>query len=161
MTGESSKALQTLPRGLYNQPRPQPSSSWKSQQSDIVLSGRVPHLQLSLTLSVPADQCPTASCIGSASAISLDQVPARLRTRDSAMALTRGSGSSIFDPFFGNSIFDPFENFPLFDRMPLPTFPRDVSSVANTRVDWVETPEAHVFKADLPGMYITCDISSH
>ncbi|KAG6554353.1 hypothetical protein Mapa_004270 [Marchantia paleacea] len=68
------------------------------------------------------------------------------------MALTRGSGSSIFDPFFGNSIFDPFENFPLFDRMAFPTISHDAGSVANTRVDWVETPEAHVYKADLPGM---------
>jgi hypothetical protein len=26
-----------------------------------------------------------------------------------------------------------------------------VQAVASTRIDWVETPEAHVFKADLPG----------
>ena len=24
--------------------------------------------------------------------------------------------------------------------------------MANTRIDWKETPEAHIFKADLPGM---------
>ncbi|KAL2652682.1 hypothetical protein R1flu_020810 [Riccia fluitans] len=52
-------------------------------------------------------------------------------------------------------IVDPFEGFSLFDRQPFvgyANFPQDISSVANTRVDWVETPEAHVFKADLPGL---------
>ncbi|KAL2634934.1 hypothetical protein R1flu_006413 [Riccia fluitans] len=71
------------------------------------------------------------------------------------MALIRGS-NSLFDPFFGSSsIVDPFEGFSLFDRQPFvgfANFPQDISSVANTRVDWVETPEAHVFKADLPGL---------
>ncbi|XP_024527571.1 17.6 kDa class I heat shock protein-like [Selaginella moellendorffii] len=31
-------------------------------------------------------------------------------------------------------------------------FARDVSAVANTRIDWCETPHAHVLKADLPGL---------
>jgi hypothetical protein len=25
-------------------------------------------------------------------------------------------------------------------------------AIANTNVDWVETPEAHIFKVDLPGI---------
>jgi hypothetical protein len=62
-------------------------------------------------------------------------------------------------PFFGSgrsSIFDPFE--PGFWDHPWSSAlfgknlgKEDVQAVASTRVDWVETPDAHVFKADLPG----------
>ncbi len=65
-------------------------------------------------------------------------------------------------PFFGSgrsSIFDPFE--PSFWDHPVDPWSsglfgknlgkEDVQAVASTRIDWVETPEAHVFKADLPG----------
>ncbi|XP_023530009.1 17.8 kDa class I heat shock protein-like [Cucurbita pepo subsp. pepo] len=31
-------------------------------------------------------------------------------------------------------------------------FGGETSAMANTRIDWKETPEAHIFKADLPGM---------
>ncbi|KAJ7567425.1 hypothetical protein O6H91_02G146300 [Diphasiastrum complanatum] len=31
-------------------------------------------------------------------------------------------------------------------------FAQDGCAIASTRVDWVETSEAHVFKADLPGL---------
>ncbi|BBN16621.1 HSP20 family protein [Marchantia polymorpha subsp. ruderalis] len=67
--------------------------------------------------------------------------------------IPRAFGSTGLDPFFGSSIFDPFESLSgsLFDRA-FPTLDKDVSAVANTRVDWMETPETHVFKADLPGM---------
>ncbi|KAG6546651.1 hypothetical protein Mapa_011840 [Marchantia paleacea] len=67
--------------------------------------------------------------------------------------IPRAFGNSVFDPIFGSSMFDPFESLSgsLFDRA-FPSFDKDVSAVANTRVDWLETPEAHVFKADLPGM---------
>jgi HSP20 family protein len=32
-----------------------------------------------------------------------------------------------------------------------PGFARDVAAVANTQVDWKETADSHIFKANLPG----------
>ncbi|KAJ7294465.1 hypothetical protein O6H91_12G072000 [Diphasiastrum complanatum] len=54
---------------------------------------------------------------------------------------------SPFDTFF-----EPSERFAMWDSAPSRQFAQDVSAIASTRVDWVETPEAHVFKADLPGL---------
>ncbi|CAM6092558.1 unnamed protein product [Calypogeia fissa] len=62
------------------------------------------------------------------------------------------NGGSIWDPFSSlhSSIFDPLEPFSVFDRS---IFGRDFAGgMAGAKVDWVETPEAHVFKADIPGM---------
>ncbi|KAJ9548455.1 hypothetical protein OSB04_020998 [Centaurea solstitialis] len=61
-----------------------------------------------------------------------------------------GRRSNIFDPF-SLDVWDPFKDFPF----PTPSFDansRETSALVNTRVDWKETPEAHVFKADLPGI---------
>ncbi|KAG1330666.1 18.1 kDa class I heat shock protein [Cocos nucifera] len=63
--------------------------------------------------------------------------------------------SNIFDPF-SLDVWDPFQGFP-FDAFrslseSRPTFVSETSAFANTRIDWKETPEAHVFKADLPGV---------
>ncbi|BBN15933.1 HSP20 family protein [Marchantia polymorpha subsp. ruderalis] len=61
-------------------------------------------------------------------------------------------GKSLIDPFISSSVFDPFVNLPSFSLLDRSFTPldKDVSAVANTSVDWEETLEAHVFKADLP-----------
>ena len=47
--------------------------------------------------------------------------------------------SSVFDPF-SREIWDPLYGS------------NETSSFANLQIDWKETPEAHIFKADLPGL---------
>ncbi|XP_011044573.1 PREDICTED: 18.1 kDa class I heat shock protein-like [Populus euphratica] len=59
-------------------------------------------------------------------------------------------GSSILDPFSSFDIWDPLKDFPFTSSNPL--ISRENSAFVNTRIDWKETPEAHVFKADLPGL---------
>ena len=58
-----------------------------------------------------------------------------------------GRRSNVFDPF-SLDVWDPFKDF----QFPSSLTSSDNSAFVNTRVDWRETPEAHVFKADLPGL---------
>lgn len=80
------------------------------------------------------------------------------------MALTpffgRSRAGSLWDPWDHN-LFDPWvpvsRIWDVFDHgsaldSPTFSFSRDAQAIANTKLDWKETPEAHVFTADLPGL---------
>ncbi|RZC76375.1 hypothetical protein C5167_000463 [Papaver somniferum] len=68
--------------------------------------------------------------------------------------------TNVFDPF-SLDIWDPFQGFPFSgsnSSSSALSFPagseisKETSQLANTRIDWKETPEAHIFRADLPGI---------
>ncbi|PON85612.1 Small heat shock protein HSP [Trema orientale] len=63
-----------------------------------------------------------------------------------------GRRSNVFDPL-SLEIWDPFDGFlsSALTAVPPPSA-RETAAFANTRIDWKETPEAHIFKADLPGL---------
>ncbi|KAF7148960.1 hypothetical protein RHSIM_Rhsim03G0138500 [Rhododendron simsii] len=64
-----------------------------------------------------------------------------------------GRRSNIFDPF-SLDVWDPFDGFPI--GVAVANVPssaaKDVSALANVRIDWSETPDAHIIQADLPGL---------
>jgi len=61
---------------------------------------------------------------------------------------SRSSGA--FNPF-SLEIWDHFQTFTdLAVGGPSGQFVKEASAIANTQIDWKETPEAHIFKANLP-----------
>ncbi|RLN22070.1 16.9 kDa class I heat shock protein 1 [Panicum miliaceum] len=63
------------------------------------------------------------------------------------MSLVRRS--SVFDPF-SLDLWDPFDS--MFRSVVPSAGDSETAAFASARIDWKETPEAHVFKADLPGV---------
>ncbi|GJN05888.1 hypothetical protein PR202_ga23559 [Eleusine coracana subsp. coracana] len=64
------------------------------------------------------------------------------------MSLVRRS--SVFDPFA--DFLDPFDGVFRSLVPSITSSDRDTTAFANARIDWKETPEAHVIKADIPGV---------
>ena len=62
-----------------------------------------------------------------------------------------GRRTNVFDPF-SLDVWDPFDGFFTSVVANEPSSARETSAFANTKIDWKETPEAHIFKADLPGL---------
>ncbi|MBA0690852.1 hypothetical protein Goari_008506 [Gossypium aridum] len=64
-------------------------------------------------------------------------------------SLFGGRRTNVFDPF-SLDVWDPLLSSALANNVP--SSARETSAFVNARIDWKETPQAHVIKADLPGL---------
>ncbi|XP_057981753.1 17.6 kDa class I heat shock protein-like [Malania oleifera] len=63
-----------------------------------------------------------------------------------------GRRSSTVDPF-SLDVWDAFEGWPFTGTVAnVPSSAREAFNFVNPRIDWKETSEAHILKADLPGL---------
>ncbi|PPR85442.1 hypothetical protein GOBAR_AA35252 [Gossypium barbadense] len=64
-------------------------------------------------------------------------------------SLFGGRRTNVFDPF-SLDVWDPLFSSALANNVP--SSARETAAIVNARIDWKETPQAHVIKADLPGL---------
>ncbi|KAL9676115.1 hypothetical protein QQ045_004328 [Rhodiola kirilowii] len=68
-----------------------------------------------------------------------------------------GHRSNVFDPF-SLDVWDPFEGFPIASNFRALSnqlgsgISNETAAFAQAKIDWKETPEAHIIKADVPGL---------
>ncbi|KAL9270094.1 17.6 kDa class I heat shock protein 3-like protein [Drosera capensis] len=62
-----------------------------------------------------------------------------------------GRRTNVLDPF-SLDIWDPFDGLFQSSLTNLPSSARETAQLVSTKIDWKETPEAHIFRADLPGI---------
>jgi HSP20 family protein len=65
------------------------------------------------------------------------------------LTLFGGTGRDLWGSSWLDSAWDPFD---LMDDTPFKSFAQNARAMVTTKVDWLETEDAHIFKADLPGL---------
>jgi HSP20 family protein len=58
----------------------------------------------------------------------------------------------LFNPFVFGSFTDPSDPIPLWNYTPYTIWPRETVSLSKSRVDWSQTDDGIIMRADLPGL---------